>query len=108
MNPKKTTTIRYCGQSAAAELQQTLLAVLLEAGFDHRHLCDGRGFCTSCRVQILSGAGNLSAVTSVERERLGSDCGPVRLACQIIVRGPVEVGIPTPRSARFSLVDAED
>ena len=108
MKPTKATAIVYCGQSAPAELHQTLLVNLIRAGFDHQYLCGGRGFCTSCRVQVLSGAGSLSAATQAERERLGSDCGRLRLACQAVVLGPVEVDVAAPRPARFSLADIED
>lgn len=79
-----------------------LLDILLTAGIDHRHVCGGHGFCTSCRVEVIHGHSNLSPVSRLERERLGRDAGRLRLACQTTVSGPAAVRVPPPPAARFA------
>jgi 2Fe-2S ferredoxin len=81
---------------------QRLLDAILDAGVDHRHVCGGLGFCTSCRVEVMSGAEGLSPVSALERERLGRDAGRLRLACQTTVHGDAGVQVPKPAPSRFS------
>lgn len=94
--------IEYGSDLIEAKLGQRLLDAILEAGIDHRHICGGRGFCTSCRIEVVSGADGLSNVTALERERLGRDAGRLRLACQTKVWGPAGVRVPRPAPSRFS------
>jgi ferredoxin len=96
------TRLRYGDRCIDARPGCTLLETILDAGFDHRHICGGRGFCTSCRVEVLEGAENLSPVSSLERYRLGKDAGRLRLACQTVLRGPAGVRVPKPAPSRFS------
>lgn len=95
-------SIRYGDRIIEAKAGQRLLDSILGAGLDHRHVCGGHGFCTSCRVQVLAGASSLSPVSALERERLGREAGRLRLACQTRVYGDVHVQVP-PSSTRFSL-----
>lgn len=95
-------TVIYGDQTIQAVRGQRLLDAILDAGMDHRHICGGRGFCTSCRVEVVPGNEGLSAVSGLERERLGPDAGRLRLACQSTVCGPVVIRVPVPRPARFS------
>lgn len=92
----------YNGRPVPAKPGDRLLDVILAAGLDHRHICGGHGFCTSCRVEIMDAGTGLSPVSSLERDRLGRDAGRLRLACQSLVWGPVEVCVPRPASSRFS------
>ncbi len=78
-----------------------LLDAILAFEPDHRHICGGNGFCTSCRVTVL--AGTLSPPNRIERERLGSRCGELRLACQSYLAGDVTIEPAT----RASLIDWE-
>lgn len=94
--------IQYGSQRIPAHDGERLLDTLLSAGIDHRHICGGRGFCTSCRVEVVGGGEGLSPVSALERERLGADAGRLRLACQAVVRGEVQVQAPAARAARFS------
>ena len=94
--------IQYASQRIPAHDGERLLDTILSAGIDHRHICGGRGFCTSCRVEILAGGEGLSPVSPLERERLGADAGQLRLACQAVVCGEVHVQAPAVRAARFS------
>ncbi|MBC3539617.1 adenylate/guanylate cyclase domain-containing protein [Rufibacter sediminis] len=68
---------------------QTLLAASLQAGIPHYHACGGKGQCTTCRVLVLEGAENLSAVNSFEKTIKAVKHFPdnVRLACQTCVQG---------------------
>jgi ferredoxin len=94
--------ILYGDQEIVAFRGQRLLDVILDAGIEHRHICGGRGFCTSCRVELVDNEVGLSTVTALERERLGCDAGRLRLACQTRVLGDASVRVPAPRPSRFS------
>lgn len=89
------------GDSVLAVRPGRLLDAILGAGFDHRHICGGNGFCTSCRIEVISGQENLSSVSPLERERLGRDAGRLRLACQTQLNGPAVIRSPAPQSSGF-------
>jgi ferredoxin len=92
----------YGDHEIEASQGERLLDVILGAGEDHRHICGGRGFCTSCRVELVAGADGLTDVTALERDRLGTDAGRLRLACQTRVLGFARVRVPLMRTSRFS------
>lgn len=94
--------VTYEGQTIPARQRSRLLDAILEAGYEHRHVCGGHGFCTSCRVEIIGDAQGLSPVSPLERERLLGEAGRLRLACQAIVRGPVAIRVPPAAKSRFS------
>lgn len=100
--PESAHRLRYGNFVIEATRGQRLLDAILAAGIEHRHICGGHGFCTSCRVEVMEGAANLSPVNGLERQRLGPDAGVLRLACQTVIRGPVWVRAPIPRPSRFS------
>lgn len=77
-----------------------LLDAILSSNPDHRHICGGHGFCTTCRVEVLDGVG-LSPVSALERDRLGREAGRLRLACQTRIHGNARVRIPPPRRSLF-------
>jgi len=62
----------------------TLLAALHRAGHDWQHACGARGRCTTCRIQVLAGAENLTPPTEPElRYRAAGRLLPTeRLTCQ--------------------------
>jgi adenylate cyclase len=97
-----TCTIKYGtgGRIFEGATGARLLDVILANEPTHRHVCGGNGFCTSCQVQV---EGDLSPPSRLESERLGSRCGPVRLACQSFLTGDVTV-VPL---VHASLVDWE-
>lgn len=95
-------TVRYGEKRVTAQRGQTLLAAILAAGEDHRHICGARGFCTSCRVEVIGSPAGLSPVSPLERQRLGGQAGTLRLACQTQLIGDVEVRCPVPGRGRFS------
>ena len=45
--------------------------------------CRGRGLCTSCRVEIVSG--KVDPRNDVENEKLAKKSSNIRLACQVTV-----------------------
>jgi adenylate cyclase len=97
-----TVVFRYGDREIETTRNKRLLDAILEAGIDHRHICGGLGFCTSCRVEVVGGEQFLSPLSVTERERLGRDAGRLRQACQTYVTGPAEVRVPTPAPSRFS------
>jgi adenylate cyclase len=96
-----TVTVQYGDSEIVTRAGTRLLDAILTAGFEHRHICGGRGFCTSCRVEVVGGAEHLSPVSATERERLGRDAGRLRQACQTYVSGPAAVRVPNPAPSRF-------
>ena len=74
-----------------------LLDAILAHEPNHRHVCGGNGFCTSCRVHLEQGS--LGRPSRLERERLGYRCGELRLACQCRLEG--DVTIVPPRASTF-------
>ena len=63
---------------------QSLLEAIRNAGIPHASVCGGRGRCTTCRVRVGAGLGELPLPSPLERQalgRIGADPN-VRLACQ--------------------------
>jgi ferredoxin len=99
--------LEYGERPIDASMGERLLDAILRAGIDHRHICGGHGFCTSCRVEVLAGGENLSPVSQLERERLGARAGELRLACQTRVGGRARIRVPAPPPSRFSPFEDE-
>jgi adenylate cyclase len=62
----------------------TILDASRAAGIPHASVCGGRGRCSTCRVHVTRGLGELPAPSAAERRvlaRVGA-AGDVRLACQ--------------------------
>jgi ferredoxin len=81
------------GTNAEAKPDETVLDAARRAGAPLGNSCGGVGVCGRCRVRLLAGAENLSALTVIETRvasRLGFD-SEERLACQAVVMGDVEV-----------------
>lgn len=97
-----TCTITY-GETGTfeSEIGERLLDAILTHRPEHRHLCGGNGFCTSCRVALK--AGQLSQRSRLEYERLRGLPPDVRLACQSYLIGDVTVE----PLVRASLIDWE-
>lgn len=53
--------------------------------------CGGYGQCGTCVVEIVEGEENLSPRTKVEERKLRKRPENCRLACQVVVNGPVTV-----------------
>ncbi|NEP01550.1 MAG: (2Fe-2S)-binding protein [Symploca sp. SIO2E9] len=53
--------------------------------------CGGYGQCGTCIVEIVAGMENLSPRTQVEQRKLRKKPDNYRLACQVLVNGPISV-----------------
>lgn len=53
--------------------------------------CGGYGQCGTCVVEVVEGMENLSPKTAVEERKLRKKPEAYRLACQVMVNGPVTV-----------------
>lgn len=73
----------------------SLLQVLLEHT-DWMHACGGKGRCTTCRAQIVSGQEFLSEKTDAELKyiNLRKMASNERLTCQVHVTGEVSITVP--------------
>jgi len=79
-----------------AEAGSTLLEALRGRGIPVPAGCGGLGLCGMCRVRVLRG--DVSPPTAGEVALLGNLLnGGWRLACQVVLRGDVEVEVPLRR-----------
>lgn len=79
------TVIYPDGGRIACDFGLSVLEASRLAGQPHASVCGGRGRCSTCRVRIVSGRGDLPAASEEERRvlhRVGAP-GNVRLACQL-------------------------
>lgn len=81
------------GQIIQASPGACLSHVLRENGIELYMPCGGRGTCGKCRVKV---AGTVNPLTSMEEVKLNGEEREqgVRLACQVVVEGPVAVELP--------------
>jgi 2Fe-2S ferredoxin len=75
---------------------KSLLNILQENFVDWMHACGGKGRCTTCTANIISGFNHLEPRTDAEeiyfrKAKLGEK---QRLACQTICTGDVEITVP--------------
>jgi 2Fe-2S ferredoxin len=75
--------------------QKTTLGALQQSGVDWMHACGGKGRCTTCKMIIISGGENLSAMTKAEIkfQTLGLLARHERLACQATPHGNVTIRV---------------
>ena len=77
-----------------ANTTDSLLSQMREAGIPVASSCGGMGICGKCRVKVIMGAQNISAMTDEERECLKNNNGNPdgeRLSCQSELSGDVLV-----------------
>jgi adenylate cyclase len=62
----------------------SILEMSLRHSVPHAHICNGRGRCGTCRIDVLFGSENLSTATELERRTLDTVYAGTgsRLACQ--------------------------
>ncbi len=79
-------------QGAAAE-DASLLDTAWQLGVNFGRICDGKGRCGKCKVRVL--AGNVSAPTNLEREKLTATemAEGYRLACQTYPRSDLRIDV---------------
>jgi ferredoxin, 2Fe-2S len=85
------------GRSGDVLPNSSLLEAAEALGFPLPHDCGGNASCTTCRVEVESGAENLSEVDFdeqdlLDRENLTEACH--RLGCQARLSGDVVVHVP--------------
>jgi ferredoxin len=80
------------GQACEVDRDDTLVDATFRYDLPIRYRCE-RAVCTTCLVEVLKGAGHLSAPGEREKQTLDSAglSGPYRLACQVSVLGDVEL-----------------
>lgn len=85
-------TIDGRAEPLRAEFGRKLHSVLLDAGLPIPVVCGGRGTCGACKVRVT---GTLDAPLPIERGLLDEHAlaRNLRLACQVTVRGDLEVGL---------------
>jgi 2Fe-2S ferredoxin len=87
--------IRFVKTYPALEVESgtILMEALLKAGLPVASSCHGDGICGKCRIQIVSGAENLTKINSVEaivRDRLRVPA-EFRISCQTRVTGDITI-----------------
>lgn len=81
------------GRDIAAVTGRKLLAVLDDAGIHLPSTCGGAGTCGLCRVTITDGGTEPlpTEVTNLSRPEISAG---MRLACQVVLRGDLEIHVP--------------
>jgi adenylate cyclase len=81
------------GRVVAAPPGFSILETSRWAGVPHASACGGRGRCSTCRVEILAGAGNAPEPSAAESETLSRvrALPAVRLACQLRPIGDITI-----------------
>ncbi|GKS59489.1 ferredoxin [Nitrospira sp.] len=85
------------GLSGDVPTDTSLLEAAEQLGFPLPHDCGGNASCTTCRVEILSGAECLTEIDFEEQDLLDREAFTEswhRLGCQARVRGDVVVRVP--------------
>ncbi len=79
-------TIMPSGKTIEANEGATLLEVLLGAGEEVPHKCEGKAECGSCHIFVQEGRKSVSRMQREENEKLDTIVGvgsKSRLACQV-------------------------
>ena len=97
-----TVTLAPDGENCQVAEGSTLQQALGHLGVEITAPCGGEGTCGKCRVQVLDG--EVGPVHPEERALLTEEelAAGTRLACQALVRGPVEISVPA--STRTSAI----
>ncbi len=87
MERRKTIRVLYPGGAIVPVIPGTTILEASRIGsIPHASICGGRSRCTTCRIKVESGMGNLSPIGERERKalaRIGAS-SDVRLACQAL------------------------
>lgn len=106
--PKLTFHGEACFEDVAAG--KSVLDVSIDKRIPHLHQCGGMGRCTTCRIQVLDGASNLTPRTAIERKIAGSRAWDdlMRLGCQARITGDVVVRRLLNNSQDIVILDFEE
>lgn len=74
----------------------SILKALHENRIDWMHACGGKGRCTTCKMIVINGLGNISEYSDFEKKvkKLGALKENERLACQCKLLGDIEIKVP--------------
>lgn len=78
-------TINPSGKTVEGTTGASLLSIILAAGENIMHKCEGQAKCGSCHIFVHEGKKSLSKATKIENEKLDATVGvgsKSRLACQ--------------------------
>ncbi|MDQ3395644.1 MAG: (2Fe-2S)-binding protein [Bacteroidota bacterium] len=75
---------------------KNVLEIIHSHFIDWMHACGGKGRCTTCKMQVISGMKNLSNLSKFEQQCFESEklTENERLACQAKLLGDVVVRVP--------------
>jgi 2Fe-2S ferredoxin len=92
----KVTVLNLHSKTIDCHLKTKKLLDILLSETDWMHSCGGKGRCTTCSAVIITGQENLSTLTDVELkyQKLGKITVNMRLSCQCLVEGDVEIKTP--------------
>ncbi len=78
-----------------AEAGAKLVLALEDNGIDILHRCGGNARCTTCRVEVVSGADTLPPMSDEEREALEEPelIEKFRLSCQLYVENDLTLRV---------------
>jgi ferredoxin len=81
------------GREVRVVHETNLLDAVLQVGLGLGQSCDGLALCGFCRVKVLEGEENLSAMAKEERKVLATQHAGAneRLACCARISGPVTI-----------------
>lgn len=80
----------------AKALDKSILQHFHDHNLDWMHACGGKGRCTTCKFQVVSGAENLSSLTDAELRyrKIYALKDNERLACQTRLSGDIDIRVP--------------
>jgi 2Fe-2S ferredoxin len=78
------------------DFSKTILQHVQANAIDWMHACGGKGRCTTCKVVVVAGSGNLEPRTKAELLYKGQGLllETERLACQVRITGDVVICVP--------------
>lgn len=91
-----TLTIQPSGKTITTRAGASLLELILEAGEDIGHKCDGNAQCGTCHVFLQAGRKSVSKIGPDENAKLDTLVGigsKSRLACQMKVTGDEDITV---------------
>ncbi|WP_196258052.1 NADH:ubiquinone reductase (Na(+)-transporting) subunit F [Pelagibacterium limicola] len=94
LSPSRPVEITVNGTTTARGLTGAkLLQTLNDAGIAVPSACAGAGTCGLCKVRVMNGGGEVLPTEAARLSR-GDLREGQRLACQVVIRGPVAVSVP--------------
>ena len=91
-----TITFQPSGRRGSVPAGRSVLEAARDLGVEIESVCGGKGTCRKCLVRIDSDAGTVTRPTDIESRAFQPDslAAGMRLACQTLVAGNVQVFVP--------------